>query len=120
MAKYRHGKGVVGQDITAEFRQWAVLLDRDAVYRELVEWKRTQRWWNFSFDRHAIDSALACQKYEVLGMSGMLSVREPADLVRLQRLAVTLVRRLFEAAYRKKRKPGQSVCAGCGKKQRHS
>ena len=95
-------QGVVGQDITAEFRQWAVLLDRDAVYRELVEWKRTQRWWNFSFDRHAIDSALACQKYEVLGMSGMLSVREPADLVRLQRLAVTLVRRLFEAAYRKK------------------
>ena len=94
-------QGVVGQDITAEFKQWSTLLDRDAVSREMVEWKRTQRWWNFAFDRQAIDSALASEKYEILGMSGMLNVRESTDLVRLNRLAATVVRRLFEGAYRK-------------------
>lgn len=94
-------QGVVGQDITAEFKQWAVSLDRDGVYREIVEWKRTQRWWNFAFDRQAIDSALASEKYEILGMPGMLNVRESNDLVRLNRLAATVVRRLFEGAYRK-------------------
>ena len=94
-------QGVVGQDITTEFKQWAPLLDRDGLYREMVEWKRTQRWWNFAFDRQAIDSALASEKYEILGMPGMLNVRESTDLVRLNRLAATVVRRLFEGAYRK-------------------
>lgn len=93
--------GVVGQDITSEFKQWAALLDRDAVYLEMVEWKRTQRWWNFAFDRQAIDSALASEKFEILGLPGMLNVHEPADLLRLNRLASTVVRRLFEGAYRK-------------------
>jgi hypothetical protein len=94
-------QGMVGQEITAEFKQWASLLDRDAVYRDMVEWKRTQRWWNFAFDRKAIDAALASDKYEILGAPGLLAVREAADLVRLNRLAATVVRRLFEGAYRK-------------------
>jgi hypothetical protein len=105
-SKLKDGKtemlqGSMGQDITPEFRQWSPLLDRDAVYREMVEWKRLQRLWNFAFDRHAIDSALASDKYEILGLSGMLHVREAADLARLNRLAATVVRRLFEGAYRK-------------------
>jgi hypothetical protein len=105
-SKLKDGKtealqGIVGQDITPEFKQWSPLLDRDAVYREMVEWKRLQRWWNFAFDQHAIDSALASEKYEILGMPGMLNVREAADLTRLNRLAATVVRRLFEGAYRK-------------------
>lgn len=94
-------QGMVGQDITAEFKQWAALLDRDGVYREMVEWKRTQRWWNFAFDRQSIDIGVASDKYEILGLPGMLRVREPADLMRLNRLASTVVRRLFEGAYRK-------------------
>lgn len=94
-------QGMVGQDITAEFKQWTGLLDRDAVYREMVEWKRTQRWWNFAFDAQAIDSALASEKFEILGLPGMLAVRETADLARINRLASTVVRRLFEGAYRK-------------------
>jgi hypothetical protein len=94
-------QGVVGQDITAEFKQLAALLDRDNIYREMVEWKRTQRLWNFVFDRQAIDSALASEKYQILGIPSILHVLEPADLTRLDRLAVTVVRRLFEGAYRK-------------------
>jgi hypothetical protein len=105
-SKLKDGKtealqGIVGQDITSEFKQWSPLIDRNAVYQELVEWKRSQRWWNFAFDRHAIDSALASDKYEILGMPGMLDVREAADLTRLNRLATTVVRRLFEGSYRK-------------------
>lgn len=105
-SKLKDGKvsamhGVVGQDITLEFKQWAALLDRDELYREMVEWKRAQRWWNFSFDRNAIDYALTSEKYEIVGLSGMLKVREAGDLIRLNRLAATVVRRLFEGAYRK-------------------
>lgn len=94
-------QGTVGKDITADFRRWAVLLDRDRVYRDLVDWKRAKRWWNFAFDRPAIDGALASDKYEILGLAGMLDVRDAADLVRLHRLAVSVVRQLFESAYRK-------------------
>ncbi|MBN9133979.1 MAG: DEAD/DEAH box helicase family protein [Nitrosospira multiformis] len=94
-------QGVIGEDITAEFKRWGRLLDRDALYREMMEWKRTRRLWNFTFDRQAIDSALASDKFAVLGLPGMLDVQEGADLARLNRLASTVVRRLFESAYRK-------------------
>ncbi|MFZ4538135.1 DEAD/DEAH box helicase family protein [Propionivibrio sp.] len=94
-------QGVVGQDITGEFKHWAALLDHDAIYRDMLEWKRTQRWWNFAFDRHAIGSALSSDKFEILGLPGMLKVSDASDLLRLNRLACTVVRRLFEGAYRK-------------------
>jgi hypothetical protein len=94
-------QGRVGEDISAEFKRWSALVDRDALYREMMEWKRTQRWWNSSFDRQAVAEALASGKFEILGMPGMLAVRNGADLARLNRLAFTVVRRLFEGAYRK-------------------
>lgn len=94
-------QGTLGQDMTAEFQQCSVLLSRDALYRELVQWKRTQGWWNFAFNQHAIDCALASDKYAIWGLPGMLNVQQAADLARLHRLAATVVRRLFESAYRK-------------------
>ncbi len=95
-------QGRAGQDITSEFRRWAPILDQDAVYRDLVEWRYSQRRWNLAFDRAAIAAALASDRYQVLGLPGMLAARDPADLSRLQRLATLLVRRLLEAAYRKR------------------
>ena len=108
-------QGVMGQDITPEFKHWAVLFDRDAVYRDLTEWKRSQRWWNLAFDAQAIDSALASSKFEIYGFPGMLTVREATDLVRINRLASTVVRRLFESAYRKQenRKSRYALIAAC-------
>ena len=93
--------GTLGQDITDEFRRWLPLVDRDALLRELIEWRRSQRWWNLSFDRAAVDAALACGKFRVTGLHDMLRVQQAVDLQRLQRLAFTVVRRLLEAAYRK-------------------
>lgn len=66
-----------------------------------MDWKRAKRWWNFAFDRPAIDGALASDKYVILGLAGMLDVRNAADLVRVHRLAVSVVRQLFESPYRK-------------------
>jgi Type III restriction enzyme, res subunit len=94
-------QGVVGENISDQFKQRATLLDLDAVYREMVDWKRAQRWWNFAFDRAAIVGALNSAKYEIIGLPEMLIVRDADDLSRLNRLACTVVRRLFEAAYRK-------------------
>ncbi|HYN78071.1 MAG TPA: DEAD/DEAH box helicase family protein [Lamprocystis sp. (in: g-proteobacteria)] len=94
-------QGRLGQDITAEFRRWTPVLDRDAVYRDLVEWRSLRGLWNLRFDHQAIAAALASDHYEVLGLPGLLAAREAADLPRITRLATTLVRRLLEAAYRK-------------------
>ena len=76
-------------------------MDRDALFCELIDWRRSQRWWNLSFDQAAIDAALSSGKFTVMGLDGMLQVQQAADLQRLQRLAFTLVRRMLEAAYRK-------------------
>jgi hypothetical protein len=95
-------QGVISMDITSDFKRWIGLLDRDALYLELLEWRRAQGWWNFAFDRAAIDAALASNQYQILGLPGMLAVGELADLERLQRLATTLVRRLFEGLYRRR------------------
>lgn len=95
-------QGVISMDITSDFKRWIGLVDRDALYLELLEWRRAQGWWNFAFDRAAIDAALASTQYQILGLPGMLAVGELADLERLQRLATTLVRRLFEGLYRRR------------------
>jgi hypothetical protein len=94
-------QGKLGQDITDEFRRWLPLVDRNALFCELIELRRSQRWWNLSFDRAAIDAALGSNKFRVVGLEGMLRVQQAADLQRLQRLAFSVVRRLLEAAYRK-------------------
>jgi hypothetical protein len=95
-------QGSLGTDLTPEFRRWLGLLDEDALYLELLGWKRTQGWWNFAFDRAAIAAALASDRYQILGLPGLMTVSSLADLERLLRLATTLVRRLFEGLYRRR------------------
>jgi len=95
-------QGSLGMDLTPEFRRWVGLLDEDALYLELLAWKRSQGWWNFAFDRAAIAAALASDRYQILGLPGLMAVSSLADLERLQRLAATLVRRLFEGLYRRR------------------
>ena len=94
-------QGVAGCDLTDLFRQRLPLLDRDGLWREMVEFKRLRRWWNFRFDRAAVEAALHSNRYQVFGLPAALEVRDDADLQRLNRLAATLLRRLFENAYRK-------------------
>jgi hypothetical protein len=94
-------RGSVGGDLTHAFKATLGMLDRDWLYRELAAWKRARRWWNFRFDPAAIAAALASDKYEIHGLPGLLEIRDLAGLRRLNRLAATVVRRLFESAYRK-------------------
>jgi len=97
-----HERGVLGCDLTSKFRRCMSAVDVDALYRELVAIRREQQgWWNFAFDRAAIVAALVHGRYEIHGLPGSLALRSTADLMRLQRLALTVVRRLFESAYRR-------------------
>ena len=96
---YEHG--MLGCDLTNEFQRRVSAVDVDALYRELVAIRREQQgWWNFAFDRTAIVAALGHGQYKILSLPGSLDIRGPTDLQRLQRLALTVVRRLFESAYR--------------------
>ncbi|MDP2823463.1 MAG: DEAD/DEAH box helicase family protein [Sulfuritalea sp.] len=52
------------------------------------------------------------EKFEILGLPGMLNVREANDLWRLNRLASTVVRRLFEGAYRKQENRKSRITLG--------
>lgn len=94
-------KSTMGEDITQEFKSCVSVVDVDAIYRELVAWKRQQRWWNMIFEPVAITHALESDKYQIWGMPGGFQIRSGDDLARINRLAVTVVRRLFEGAYRK-------------------
>ena len=94
-------QGTLSQDLTAQFRQRLGLVDQDAVWRDLVEWRRVQGRWNLAFDRAAISAALAGGHYEVQGLPGQFEVRTAADLARINRLATSLVQRLLEAAERR-------------------
>ncbi|MFO1372124.1 MAG: hypothetical protein U1F42_06915 [Candidatus Competibacteraceae bacterium] len=93
--------GVAGSDITEDFKQRLHLLDWDELWREMVEFKRLRRWWNFAFDRAALEAALVSDRYQINGLPAVLDIRNAADLLRLNRLAATVLRRLFESAYRK-------------------
>lgn len=94
-------KGISGEDITGLFKKRLPFIDLDAIYRELVEMKRLMRWWNFAFDKSAISEALTSDRYEIFGLPSAMRIQQESDLNRINRMAATLVRRLFEAAYRK-------------------
>lgn len=97
----RTEKGTVGQDMTGEFKGKLQYLDHDRLYLELVEMKRQKGWWNFSFEFDAILEALNSDRYELWGLPSSLRIETNADLLRLNHTAATLVRRLFESAYRR-------------------
>ena len=94
-------KGAVGTDITSRFKQILPFLDLDDIYREMISLKSRMGWWNFSFDRAAIVCALNSDRYQIEGLPSALSIGNESDLIRLNRIAAALVRRLFEGAYRK-------------------
>lgn len=94
-------KGAIGADITDRFKQILPFLDLDDIYREMIGLKRRMGWWNFSFDRSAVVSALNSDRYEIEGLPSALAIGNESDLIRFNRIASALVRRLFEGAYRK-------------------
>ncbi len=94
-------RSLIGQDVTRLFKQWIPLLDVDALYLEMLGLKRQQRWWNLVFDQMAVQAALDSDQYQVFGLPDALSLNSASDLLRLQRTASSVVRRLFESAYRK-------------------
>lgn len=92
----------IGIDLTYQFKLRLQLIDVDSLYRSLVEFRSQQReWWNFAFDREGIAAALHSDRYEIIGLPGTLTVASASDIERLNRMAATVVRRLFESAYRK-------------------
>lgn len=96
-------QGVLGCDLTNEFRRRIFLVDIDALYCELIAIRRTkQGWWNFTFDRAAIAAALEHGRYQIHGLPRSMDLRSATDLQRLQRLALSVVRRLFESFYRRR------------------
>ncbi|MFI0397280.1 DEAD/DEAH box helicase family protein [Paracoccus jiaweipingae] len=91
----------VGSDVTAAFKQTAHLLDIDAIYSELVQWKGIGKRWNLRFDRTSVSTALHSGPYEVWALPGFCSIQSRQDIQRLQIAASTVARKLFESAYRK-------------------
>jgi len=91
----------VGGDVTAEFKQTVHLLDMDSIYSDLVQWKALGKRWNIRFDRTSARIALQSGPYEVWALPGFCSVQSRQDIQRLQIAASTVVRKLFESAYRK-------------------
>lgn len=94
--------GNMGTDITPIFKAQVALLDVDAIYQQLLEYRRLRQRWNLTFDKLAIHAALQSDKYTLEGIPDVFRLRSVEDLQRLQRIAVTLVQRMFEAAYRRR------------------
>ncbi|WP_244148838.1 DEAD/DEAH box helicase family protein [Desulfonatronum thioautotrophicum] len=96
-------KTLAGKRLTDDFKQLLPLVDMDAVHREMTSFKRTMKWWNFWFDHQAVLAALESDRYEVFGLPSALEMTDLGDIARVNRLAASIVRHLFEAAYRRQR-----------------
>ncbi len=101
-------QGKAGEDITRLFKTRMGVVDKDAVYREMLGFKRQQRWWNMRFDMEAIEAVLTSDRYQIFGLPTVLELQSHSDLTRFNRIATTIVRRLFENAYRKREAQGSS------------
>lgn len=91
----------VGQDVTNDFKRLARLMDIDAIYADLVQWKALGKRWNLRFDKEAVQCALISDSFEIFALPGFCQMQSRQDVIRLQNAASTVVRKLFESAYRK-------------------
>lgn len=86
----------LGQDITNVLHSAIDLIDIDAIYLDMLAWRANKHWWNLSFDRSAIRSAIESDKYVVTGLPDSLDTPD-----RLQSAATVVVRQMLMRAYRK-------------------
>ena len=96
--------GYVGQPLAKDFKKRVDWLDMDALYCDLVEWRRAKRWWQLRFDMAAIKHALENGLYEIVGPPEILQIKTQSDLTRLNRIAASVLRGMFEKAYRAEEK----------------
>jgi hypothetical protein len=87
-------------DVTDSFRKLAEHLNFDAIYRRMLDYRATQGWWRLSFDRAQLKTALSQGIYLVEADARLVNPTCRADLERLENVAVQLLQKMMQRAYR--------------------
>jgi hypothetical protein len=102
------GTADLSQPITEEFINLIDFLDFDAIYRRILDYRAAQGWWNLTFDKSQLKTALKQGAYTVEGDDRMVKPHSREDLRRLEGVAVSLLQKMMQRAYRQEE--AKKVC----------
>jgi hypothetical protein len=93
-------QAVLDSDVTDQFRSLIGHLNFDAIYHRMLDYRANQRWWRLSFKREQLLAALEHGIYRVEGDTRLVTPTCRADLGRLENVAVHLLQKMMQRAYR--------------------
>ena len=79
------------------------LLDWDAIYAEMLIWKRARGFHNLLISRSALRTILEEGRYTLYAAPDLLEIRSYAEMPRVQEIALTILKQYAERFYQRKR-----------------
>lgn len=91
----------LAESITPKFVALVDHLDFDAIHQRLLDYRATHGWWNLTFDKKQLKEALLLGTFKIDADERIVNPTRRDDLHRLEQIAVTLLQKMMQRAYRR-------------------
>ena len=107
LAKERKEEGIEMEQIKAEVQEMPIqgeiidLLDWDRIWEEICDFRNVRGYWNLVLDREGVKNLLVSGRYKILALPEILEVQNQNDVIRIEDIAIMVVKKYLDLFYRK-------------------
>ena len=107
LAKERKEKGIKMEEIKAEVEEMTLteniidLLDWERIWKEVCDFGIVKGYWNLVLDRQKLRNLLLWDRYKILALPETLEVKTQDDVMRIEDIAILVVKKYIDLFYRK-------------------
>jgi len=77
------------------------LLDWDRIWEEVCDFRIVRGYWNLVLERESLKILLLADRYKILALPEILEVKTQDDIIRLEDVAILVVKKYIDLFYRK-------------------
>src|SRR3990172_8665663 len=107
LAKERKEKGIKTEQIKAQVQEMPMppeiidLIDWERIWEEVCDFRIVKGYWNFVLDREGLKNLLLSDRYKILALPEILEVKKQNDVIRIEDIAIMVVKKYMDLFYRK-------------------
>lgn len=107
LAKEREEEGIKIEQIKVEVQQMRLtediidLLDWIRIWEEVCDFRIVKGYWNLVLERERLKNLLFSDRYKILALPEILEVKTQDDVIRLEDVAILVVKKYIDLFYRK-------------------
>lgn len=107
LTEERKEEGIKIEQIKAEVQEMRItediadLFDWEKMWEEICDFKIVKGYWNLILERERLKNLLLSDRYKILALPEILEVKTQADVIRLEDIAILVVKKYIDLFYRK-------------------